>query len=118
MGLAGTPALYTRQLAGTTHLAKPGWGQGEMPQRVVGRVVEAGGTPKVKPSTQPPGAELPGAEGVADRTGGHTSPTEGSHPEAPQLGLCQHPLVRLPELQAQVRSQPQGGRWCKEEGQQ
>ena len=42
-------------------------------------MVEAGGTPKVKPPT----AALTGAEGVAGRTSGPTSPTAGSYLEAP-----------------------------------
>ena len=84
-GLAGIKALYTRQLAGIALLAEVYWGQRALSFKVAGKVGEAGGTPNAKPSAQlPRGAVLIGAEGVAGRTGGHTSLTEGSYLDAPQ----------------------------------
>ena len=72
-------------------------------------MVEAGGTPKVKPPVHLPGVAPPGAEGVAGRTSGPTSLTAGPYLEALQLGLGQHLLVRQPDWQAQGRSQTPSG---------
>ena len=74
-------------------------------------MVEAGGTPKVKPSDQHPWWAVIGAEGVADRTSGHTSLTAGSHLEAPAQGRGQHQSVQQTVWQAQGHSQPQAGHW-------
>ena len=127
-GLAGNRALHTHGPTGTTLLAEVHEGHLLPGQRGLAGVVEAGGTPNVKPPSHSPCQAVVGAEGVADQSGGHAgliagslpegaadqsighgSPTVGSHLEAPEQGRGQHLPTKQQQPQAQGHSQPLTG---------